>query len=178
MNNKRIVMYGVVLMVSISITNLIVSKNQASTPCSSCECWVANDDVSLQVGSVTLHIPENVVVNSLPSTINRTQCNHTFFIPVTSVTASDVRSMMQVLSKNNSKWYTVSLSLEKKPVSGIKVVLTYDPATVMMEHGSFDTLGAQGVSFRLYNKSLIDKLRSNERSLLRIVQIFSPSSVA
>lgn len=179
-NNKRM-RHFLVLMLGIGSARLLLGENQARTPMNllnGCECWSARNDALLEVGNVILRFSEYPVVSSLPSTAKNAQNHHIFFIPVSGVSSDEIRFLMQAASKNTNKWYSVSLSLEKKPTLGIKVVLTYDPEKVTMEHATFDTLGSRGVSFRLYNKLMIDKLRSNERSLLRVAHIVSNSTLA
>lgn len=166
-------------MLGVGYASLISAENQARMPIlNTCEYWSSKDDMSLEVGKVVLHFSEYPIVNSLPSMARGTH-QHVFFIPAAGVASNEVRFIMQAARQNNNQWYKVSFSFEKKPIPGIKVVLIYDPEKVIMEHASFDTLGMhKGVCFTLYNKAMLDVLRSNERSLLRVVQIAPRAVVA
>jgi hypothetical protein len=182
--NKKIG-YCLVLMLGIGCVDLVFARDQGYAPsdktsaCTlqTCECFAADDECSLEVGKVSLHFSNNPMVHPLPSTVYTAKNNHIFFIPAADVSPRELRVMMDMAKKNSNKWYSVSLSLEKKPMAGIKIVFTFDPEKVAMEHRSFDILGTQqGVSFRFYNKSMINALRLKERSLLRVTQI-TPFSV-
>lgn len=177
-SNKRMT-YCKVLMLGVGYASLISAENQARMPIlNTCEYWSSKDDMSLEVGRVVLHFSEYPIVNSLPSTKQGAH-HHVFFIPAAGIKNNDMRFIMQAARQNNNKWYKISLSFEKKPIPGIKIVLIYDPEKVIMEHSAFDTLGLhKGVCFTLYNKSMLDALRSNERSLLRVVCIASHVVVA
>jgi hypothetical protein len=182
--NKKIG-YCLVLMLGIGCVGLVFARDQAYTPSNksavctlqTCECVAAQDECSLELGKVSLHFSNNPMIQPLPSTSYTAKNSHIFFIPAADVSARELGAMMDVVKKNSNKWYSISLSLEKKPIVGIKVVFTFDPEVVAMEHQSFDILGTQqGVSFRFYNKSMINALRLKERSLLRVTQI-TPFSV-
>lgn len=174
--------YSMVLMLGVGAVGLIVARDQA---CSShatlqtCECWTTKDESALELGKISLFFTENPMVQPLPSTVYTARNNHIFFIPAADASSSDLRVIAETFKKNNNKWYTVSLSLETKPIKGIKVVVTYDPSKVAMDYSVFDILGMQkGVLFRLYNKSMINELQVKERALLRLTQLKPLSIVA
>lgn len=171
--------YCLVLVVIMSASNLIGLDN-ASTPRATLqtgECWAASDDTALQVGKVVLNFSENPMVHPLPSTIYTKKNDHVFFIPTADISDDQLRAITEVAKNNNNKWYSFSISREQKPIAGIKVVFTYDPEKVSLDHQLFNTLGTQkGVMFRLYNKSMVDALKIKERSLLRVAML-SPLTV-
>jgi len=165
--------YSIVLAMGLSIGTL-VAENRASAPrpvLESLECSVAPDDAQLELGQVVLHFSENPTIQSLPSTINTNKNDHIFFIPAADF-AEQLPAILKAETKKNNKWYTLSVSHETKPIPGIKVVLSYDPEKVSMQHSTFNTLGTKkGISFRLYNQSMISMLKARERSLLRVTQL-------
>ncbi len=151
---------------------MVMGKENTLTPrtvLQACECWESADDRALQVGKVILRFSENPMIHPLPSTIYTKRNNHIFFIPTGEISDEALRNFMAQVKNQEHKWYSISISCEKKPIAGIKVVFTYDPEKVSIEHKAFNTLGTEkGVMFRLYNKALVDFLKSKERSLLRV----------
>ncbi len=180
MGNKKN-WYCIVLMIGVGFVSLVASGNQMRKPYATLqrgEYWSTPDDASLQVGKVTLYFSEPPMVNHLPLTVNTKHKDHVFFIPAADIANDQLHAIVQAAKKNNNKWYSVSLLVENKPMHGIKVVFKYDPAMVVVEHATFATPGSQGVSFRLYNKAMLDALKLHERSLLRIAYVSSHSCLA
>jgi hypothetical protein len=181
MMGNKMIERCIVLMVGIGYASQLhadIQERKSRAELEKCECWAASDDNSLEVGKVVLHFSDNPMINPLPSTIYTAKNDHIYFIAAADISRDQLRSVMEAVKKNNNKWYKLSLSVEKKPIPGIKLVFTYDPEKVSVTHLSFDTLGMQkGVSFRLYNKALINKLnKRRERPLLCIAQL-APFSV-
>jgi len=171
--------YCLVLVMILSMASVVSAQHALASRATlkTCECWAAPDETSLQVGKVVLHFSDNPMVHPLPSTIYTKKNDHIFFIPAADVSADQLRTILDVAKKNNNKWYSLSISLEQKPIAGIKIVFTCDPDKVSIEHRLFDILGTEkGVLFRLYNKSMINALRAKERSLLRIACL-APSNI-
>lgn len=172
--------YCVVLMLIMSACNIISVENSSSlkTVLEKCECWSNPDNVALQVGKVVMHFTENPMIHPLPSTIYSRKNDHIFFIPTADVSDNQLRAIMDALKKNNNQWYSLSISREKKPIAGIKVIFSYDPQKVSIDHTLFDTLGTQkGIVFRLYNKSVIDAIKIKQNSSLLRVAMLKPSTL-
>ena len=127
--------YYIVLMMSISTSNLIGRDNGIlpRTTLQSCDYWASPDDIALQVGKVVLQFSENPMVHPLPSTIYSKKNDHIFFIPA-DISHEKLRGIQDSVKKNNNKWFSISISLESKPIAGIKVVFTCDAEKVIIEH--------------------------------------------
>lgn len=166
--------YCMVLMVIMSACT-IIGVDDAPAPrtmLQTCEFWVNPDENGLQLGKVVMHFSENPMVNPLPSTLYTKKNDHIFFIPTADISDEQLRTIMETAKSNNNKWYSLSISREQKPIAGIKVVFSYDPALVSIDHRLFNTLGTEkGVMFRLYNKPMVDALKVKERSLLRVAML-------
>lgn len=193
MTQKR-VGYWFVLMMAIGFVGQINAKDQScaisgkKNTCilQSCDCWAAQDDISLEVGKVLLHFSDNPMVLPLPSTVQASRNNDIFFISDADISPDALQSLKEVAKRNSNKWYSISISHEKKPIhvqgakkliQGIKVVFTYDPEKIEIKYSPFDTLGMhKGVWFRLYNKAIVNQLKAKERTLLRLTQL-TPFSV-
>lgn len=162
----------VVLMLGVGGMSLMFAQDQARTPYAlleTIEMKHSGKGDSLEIGKMILHFSHAPTINSLPSTTNKSKHHHIFFIPASDVSSDEVRFMMQALNRKKNDWFRISLTVEKKPVPGIKVVVECDPEKVLIEHDAFDTLGMHtGVTFTLYNKKMLDVLKTKQRSLLRL----------
>jgi hypothetical protein len=159
---------------SIGVGNVSAPKTMLET----CQYWCAPDENALQVGKVVLHFSENPMVHPLPSTIYSKKNDHIYFIPTADISDDQLRTITEVIKKNNNPWYSLSISREEKPIAGIKLIFSYDPQKVGIEHQLFDTLGTQkGITFRLYNKSVIEAIKAKQNSSLLRVTMLKPLSV-
>ncbi len=69
-------------------------------------------------------------------------------------------AIAQQLTKHNNEPYSIEIKLVPA-TKGIEIVVTYDNNKVIMDFGTYDSIGLnKGVVFRFYNKPLLKKLGS------------------
>ncbi|MGE4168303.1 MAG: N-acetylmuramoyl-L-alanine amidase [Candidatus Babeliales bacterium] len=90
-----------------------------------------------------------------------------YFIPHGTVNNA-VRKMVDALNGAQGAHYIVKVSQEKKPREGIKFIISYNPAMIVCDYGTCDSISMyKSLVFNLHNKSKLRSIEAYNGSVLR-----------
>lgn len=88
---------------------------------------------------------------------------HIIFLPEVTIRKQECRNMIQRINQDQNI-YGIKIEEVLKPVRGIQIFISFDPAKFSLSYESFDSIGLEkGVVFRLYSKELLKKIETNNR---------------
>jgi len=116
----------------------------------------------LEAGNFVLYFTKKPVVNLLKIDQKNTYEERTFFFPNVMLKGKKLKAEIERMSREYGN-YTIHVILAKKPMLGIQISIRYDRHKIALAYEEFESIGLKnGVVFRLYNKEVIEKLRSNK----------------
>lgn len=90
------------------------------------------------------------------------------FLPMTLLQGSEVKAMAKKVDESKREGYTVSFNEVATPIKGIKIVIAYNPSTILCEYQTFDAIsGNKGLVISFHNKQILTKLKSSTDSLIQ-----------
>ncbi len=116
----------------------------------------------LEAGNLILYFTKKPVVNLLKTDQKNTYEERTFFFPQVMLKRKELKTEIERMNREYGN-YTIHVVLVKKPMNGVQISVRYDRHKIALAYEEFESIGLKNcVIFRLYNKEVIKKLRSNK----------------
>ncbi len=113
----------------------------------------------IELGNIAFYFKQEPMVHLLHSKkIDANEEEQVFFFPHAFIHSRECKQMINRINSGEYDYY-LHIEIATEPMSGIKLVIRYDPNKIALEYESFESIGLQkGVVFRLYNKLMLDYL--------------------
>ena len=122
----------------------------------------------LEAGNFILYFTRKPIVNLLKIDQKNTHKEQTFFFPNVLLKGKKLQTTIDRMNRKYGN-YTIRVALVKKPMDGIQISIRYDQHKIELTYEEFESISLKnGVVFRLYNKEVIEKLRSNKNKPMLI----------
>ncbi len=122
----------------------------------------------LELGNLVFYFARAPKIDIIPASRADDLERRIFFFPYTQVKSGDVEKMISALNGSLGSTYSVRIEIVNKPIEGVRLVVSYNPAEVDMSYDTFDSISMQkGIVFRFYNKEILEQLRNKGRPILR-----------
>jgi N-acetylmuramoyl-L-alanine amidase len=120
----------------------------------------------LEVGNIIFYFDKEQVVNMLKQSTKGDRQQRVYFFPMAQISSgSEMEKMVHDLCALKHPWYSCSLVSTKKPISGVQLIIDYDPQAVEITFNSFRSLNLkQGVIFRFCNKKVLHQLQEHQKN--------------
>ncbi len=93
-----------------------------------------------------------------------------FFFPLAKVANAQVQKLIDKINAAQRPFYTVHIEQVSKPLEGIKVTLTYSPATILFEYEKFNAIHThKGIAFQFYSKDKLNEIHQKTDGILKLV---------
>ena len=116
----------------------------------------------LEAGNFVFYFTKKPVVNLLKIDKKNTYEEQIFFFPNVMLKEKELKDAIERMSREYGN-YTIRVALVKKPMHGVQISIRYDRDKIALAYEEFESISLKsGVVFRLYNKEVIKKLRSNK----------------
>jgi len=116
----------------------------------------------LETGNFILYFTKKPVVNLLKTDQKDAYEEQTFFFPNVMLKGKELEAAIEEMSREYGNC-TIHVVLVKKPMPGVQISIRYDRNKIALAYEEFESISLKnGVEFRLYNKEVIEKLRSNK----------------
>lgn len=122
--------------------------------------------------NVVCYFSEEPVCNKLPNKPNGHQSKNfdsmVFFLPMTLLQGSEVKTMAKKVHENKRAGYTISFNEVTAPIKGIKIAITYDSAKILCDYQTFNAItGNKGLVISFHNKQILSTLKTSTDSLIQ-----------
>jgi len=116
----------------------------------------------LEASNFILYFTKKPMLNLLKTDQKNTYEEQIFFFPNVMLKGKELKAAIERISRKYDN-YTIHVVLVKKPMHGIQISIRYDRHKITLAYEEFESIGLKnGVVFRLYNKEVVEKLRSNK----------------
>lgn len=124
--------------------------------------------ISLELSKVVLYFLQEPVI--LPTTQEKSFQGKklvTYLFPKTEL-SSEAQDMLYKCNNQTNTHYSCTIKSVSKPVPSIEVTLMYDPAKVVYQYDTFQSMSNQkAIVFTFFDKQLIDRLRDMRTTILQ-----------
>lgn len=128
----------------------------------------AKDVSQLELGKLVFYFAHAPKLDIIPVSRAADRERRIFFFPYTNVKADKVEKMIDALNSLSGSQYNIRIETVDKPVKGVRLTLSYDPAKIGMSYDTFDSISRQkGIVFHFYNKEILEQLRTKGKPILR-----------
>jgi len=125
----------------------------------------------MELGSMKFYFSEQPIINFVPTKQRPGGKRQAVFIfPRAKVDEKIFGTIVNNINKQKSRYYDICIERIKKPIEGIRLLITFDPNQVTFEYKFFESIKSeQGIIFSFYNRKLLNVLQSKEFYVLRTI---------
>ncbi len=176
MENKLLQKFLIPLLAVISIIYAVKTLGKESGILLSDVCQQQSDlkvkdNCSLEIGNFSFFFTQKPKINLLKVNQKDDYEERIFFFPQVEL-KNKLKGIVEKLNKKY-KQYNVYIAMVNRPKCGVQLTIRYDRNKIDLACEECESINLQnGVTFRLYNKEVIDKIRLNkEKPVLTVASI-------